>query len=217
MSRSSTLEPLDEVTQAEAVARLCERDAGFESVIAKWGHPPFWTHDPGFPGLVSSILAQQISLESAQSTFAKLADVLGSVEPEGFLTLEDDTLKSIGFSRQKVSYVRGLARGIVEGEIDLDALASMSNDEARESLVAVRGIGKWTADSYLLFALRRVDAWPSGDLALAKAIEEVRGMEATPSYKEVDRIAEEWKPWRSVAARLLWHHYLCERGRGAPV
>jgi DNA-3-methyladenine glycosylase II len=155
-------------------------------------------------------------LESAQAAFSKLENAIGSVDPEAFLSLDDDRLRAIGFSRQKASYVRGVAHGIMAGEIDLQALHSMDDEVARKRLMEVRGIGAWTADTYLLFSLRRPDAWPSGDLALAKAIQELRGLAMTPGSEEVDRIAELWKPWRAVAARILWHHYLCERGRIAP-
>jgi DNA-3-methyladenine glycosylase II len=163
--------------------------------------------------MVSAILAQQVSLESAQATFTKLEAAIGSVDPEQFLSLDDDALRAIGFSRQKASYVRALARGIMAGTIDLEALETVDNDAARRSLVQVKGIGPWTADTYLLFALCRADAWPSGDLALAKAIQELRGLTTTPAPEEVDGIADHWRPWRAVAARILWHHYLCERGR----
>lgn len=183
----------------------------------RWGKPPFWTHAPGFPGLVLAVLSQQVSLESAQAAFTRLENRIGSVEPEEFLTLDDGTLKSIGFSRQKASYVRGMAREILGGELALETLESMGDDQVRKRLMEVRGIGAWTADTYLLFALRRADAWPSGDLALAKAIQELGGLDAMPGWDEVDRIAERWKPWRAVAARILWHAYLNQRGRIASI
>ncbi len=183
--------------------------------LSRWGKPPLWTHPHGFPGVVIAILAQQVSLESAQAAFSKLEKAGGPVHPEGFLAFDDHELKAIGFSRQKASYVRGVAHGIISGQVDLPALASMSDDEVRNALVQLRGIGPWTADTYLLFALRRADAWPSGDLALAKAIQELRGLPATPGREEVDGIAVSWRPWRAVAARILWHYYLSERGRTA--
>jgi len=162
---------------------------------------------------VLEILSQQVSLESANAAFAKLRQRIAPVTPERFLILDDCSLKEIGFSRQKAGYVRGLAAAIVGGALDLDAVGRMVDGEARDTLLAVRGIGPWTADTYLLFALRRPDAWPSGDLALARTIQELRGMESVPSYAEADAIAEVWRPWRAVAARILWHSYLSERGR----
>jgi len=198
-----------------AVSALAARDADLARVVATHGSPPFWTHAPGFPGLVISILAQQVSLESAQAAFAKLEMAIGPINPEGFLSLQDGALKMIGFSRQKTSYVRGIARSMVAGELGLEDLESMDDEEARRRLLRVRGIGVWTADTYLLFALRRPYAWPSGDLALAKAVQVVKQLPTSPGSDEVDPIADDWRPWRAVAARILWHHYLSQRGRTA--
>ncbi|MFH1620351.1 MAG: DNA-3-methyladenine glycosylase 2 family protein [bacterium] len=213
MSKPPNLKTLTKETYYRGISRLGMQDSDLANVVLRWGNPPFWTHAPGFPGIVVAILAQQVSLESARAAFTKLEGAIGSVNPEEFLSLEDDILRAIGFSRQKASYVRGLAHGIRAGDIDLAALESMDNKDARMSLMELRGIGAWTADTYLLFSLRRADAWPSGDLALAKAIQELRGLATTPGTEKVDRIADHWKPWRAVAARILWHHYLCERGR----
>jgi len=205
--------PLTEPMFAQAIAELMERDPDLARAVARWCEPPFWTHEPGFPGLVLEILSQQVSLESANAAFAKLGVRIAPITPEGFLTLDDITLREIGFSRQKTRYVRGLAEAIVGGALDLNEVGRMADGEARDALLAVKGIGPWTADTYLLFALRRPDAWPSGDLALAKAIQELRGLPAVPSYPELDVIAEAWHSWRAVAARILWHAYLSARGR----
>ena len=204
---------LSEKSYRRGISALGRQDAALAAVVSKWGTPPFWTHTPGFPGLVIGILSQQVSLESARAAYTKLENAIGAVHPQAFLTLGDDALRDIGFSRQKGSYVRDLAYGIMAGDIDLNAMARMGNDKARKCLMDRRGIGAWTADTYLLFALRRPDAWPSGDLALEKAIQEVKGLAKTPGSKEADRIAKQWRPLRAVAARILWHHYLCERGR----
>ena len=200
-------------TFLRSISILAGSDPDLAHVVSSFGNPPFWTHPPGFPGIVIAILAQQVSLESAQAAYAKLETTLGSISPEGFLSLPDDRLRAVGFSRQKASYVRGVAQGIVSGATRLHHLEAMDDDAARKSLVGLRGIGAWTAETYLLFALRRPDAWPSGDLALAKAIQEIKGMVTTPSSEDVDAIAEHWRPWRAVAARILWHHYLSKRGR----
>jgi DNA-3-methyladenine glycosylase II len=209
------LKTLTQETHRQGITELSMKDPALAGVVSKWGSPPFWTHAPGFPGIVFAILAQQVSLESARAAFIKLENAIYSVNPEAFLSLGNDTLRAMGFSRQKASYVRGLAHAIMAGEFDLAAVASMDNDDARKRLMELRGIGAWTADTYLLFSLRRTDVWPSGDLALAKAIQELRGLDSMPSPEEADRMADFWKPWRAVAARILWHHYLCERGRTA--
>jgi DNA-3-methyladenine glycosylase II len=204
---------LTDKTYYRGLSELRRRDLDLAEAVSRWGNPPFWTHTPGFPGIVLIILSQQVSLESAQAAFDKLENAIDSINPEKFLSLDDNKLRAVGFSRQKTSYVRGVAHEIMAGELDLDDLESMDNDQARNRLMEVKGIGAWTADTYLLFALRRSDAWPSGDLALAKAIQELRGLITIPSSEEVDRIADNWRPWRAVAARILWHHYLSQRGR----
>ena len=213
----SSNDPLTQKRYLQAIDELTTQDSDLAAIVTRWGNPPFWIQTHGFPGLVIAILAQQVSLESAQATFQKLEHALDAVEPEGFLTLNDAALKAIGFSRQKSSYARGIAHGIIEGEIDIPALDSRDDDEAAQYLINLRGIGTWTADVYLLFSLRRPDAWPSGDLALAKAIQDIEGLSAMPDCDQVDNIANRWKPWRAVAARMLWHDYLCRRGRSAPL
>lgn len=217
MSKPSNPTILTDETYHWGISELSVQDSGFADVVSRWGHPPFWSHAPGFPGIVIAILSQQVSLESARTSFTRLENSISTVHPEEFLSLDDGTLRAIGFSRQKASYVRGVARGIKAGKIDLEALEPMDNDDARKSLMELRGIGAWTADTYLLFSLRRSDVWPSGDLALAKSIQELMKLPTTPCSKEVDRIAYNWRPWRAVAARILWHHYLCSRGRFASV
>ena len=204
---------LTQKSYRRGISKLGRQDAALGAVVSKWGSPPLWTHTPGFPGLVIGVLSQQVSLESARAAYTKLENAIGSVRPQAFLTLGDEALRAIGFSRQKGSYVRDLAYGIMAGDVDLEAMAHMDNDRARKYLMNRRGIGAWTADTYLLFALRRPDVWPSGDLALEKAIQEVKGLTKIPVSEEADRIAKQWRPLRAVAARILWHHYLCERGR----
>ena len=199
----------------KAISELAARDADLALVLTQWGETPFWTHPPGFPGIILNILAQQVSLESAAAAFAKLEMVVPSITPEHILALNDLTLKEVGFSCQKAAYVRGIAGSILEGDDRLEAVAFMNDDAARQTLVHLKGVGPWTADCYLLFSLRRADAWPTGDLALIKAVQEVKALPYSLSSEDADAIAEDWKPWRAVAARMLWHHYLCSRGRRA--
>ena len=208
---------LNEVAYRRGIDELAGRDPDLSDAVRRWGNPPFWVHPPGFAGIVIAILSQQVSLESAHATFTKLQNAVGTINPENFLTLDDSTLRKIGFSRQKIAYIRAVAHDILADALDLEALASMDNEQARKKLITRRGIGPWTADTYLLFALRRSDAWPSGDLALVKAVRKLKGLLATPSFEEVDRVADRWKPWRAVAARILWHSYLNERGRASSI
>ena len=171
-----------------------------------------WERDEGFPTLVHIILEQQVSLASARAAFQRLQEAIAPVAPEPFLRLDDAELKRIGFSRQKTLYVRLLAQAILEKQLDLPALRAMPDAEVRTTLKQLKGIGDWTVDIYLLMALRRPDVLPKGDLALAVALQEVKGLERRPGPDEIEAIGERWRPWRAVAARLLWHHYL-SRGR----
>ena len=216
MNKSFSHPILTDKTYARGLSELTLRDSDLAEAVVRWGNPPFWKHTPGFSGIVLAILSQQVSLESARATFTKLENAIGTISPEKFMSLEESTLRKIGFSRQKASYVRDLARRVRGGGFDLQNLEAMDNDQARRKLMEIKGIGAWTADTYLLFALRRSDAWPSGDLALAKAIQELRKLITIPSAEKADSIAEHWRPWRAVAARILWHHYLSKRGRTLP-
>jgi len=198
-------------TLALGVAFLSDVDQDLARINAELGPPPMWARKPGFPTLVHIILEQQVSLASAKAALIKLKEATLAVTPEKFLELSDRELKKIGFSRQKTSYCRELALSILNNEIDLDALDSMDDPSARSMLMKVKGIGPWTADIYLLMALLRPDIWPLSDLALASAIRELKALSSRPDPEELDRIASPWRPWRAVAARLLWHYYLSKR------
>lgn len=202
---------LDEETLHRAADELALRDPHLGAVIEKHGYPPLWAREQGFPTLVKIILEQQVSLASAQAAFDKLLQSLGELTPESFLTLNDIELKQIGFSRQKTRYCRILAESVLSGETDLEELNTKSNEEVFESLTSLKGVGPWTAGIYLLMALRRPDVWPKGDLALLVSMQEVKQLKHRPNNDEAALIAVTWEPWRSVAARILWHNYLSER------
>jgi DNA-3-methyladenine glycosylase II len=206
-----TIAALTDETLVAACKALAARDTELALVFARLGPPPMWGRAAGFPTLVHIILEQQVSLASARAAFDRLAAAVSPLTPEGLLTLDDATLKQIGFSRQKTGYARHLARMVLEGQLDLDALAGLDDDAVRAQLVRVKGIGPWSADIYLLMALRRPDIWPVGDLALVAAAQEVKGLAALPTQAEMDALGQAWRPWRAVAARLLWHHYLSKR------
>ncbi|MGQ0542688.1 MAG: DNA-3-methyladenine glycosylase family protein [Blastocatellia bacterium] len=175
-----------------------------------YGPPPLWDREPGFATLLHIILEQQVSLASAKACYDKLAMRLGQVTPERFLTLNDSELKKDGFSRQKTSYARHLSEAVLEKRIDLDGLHRLPDADVKKELIKLKGIGEWTSDIYLLMALLRPDVMPKGDIALHAAWHKLSG-EPKPSSDEFLVIAERWKPYRSVAARLLWHFYLSER------
>jgi DNA-3-methyladenine glycosylase II len=199
---------LDRRSLAVGLAELTTLDRQLAAVLDKHGPPPLWARPPGYPTLVQIILEQQVSLALARAAFTRLEEKLGRVTPAGLLGLSDAELKQIGFSRQKARYGRELARDIVAGKFDVGGLARMADDEAREALMGRLGIGRWSADIYLLMALRRPDVWPKGDLALAKAVQQVKQLPELPDEDHLEGVAESWRPWRAVAARVLWHHYL---------
>ena len=192
----------------QALDFLRDVDPDLGKVLSRLGPPPMWDRAPGFPTLVHIILEQQVSLASAKAAFDKLSDTVAPLEPESFLTLDHTTLKSIGFSGQKGRYCRELAHALIGGSLDLDALPSLADQEVRSDLEKVIGIGPWTAHIYLLMVLLRPDVWPPGDLALAAAVHDLKGLDHRPGFEELQEIAEDWRPWRSVAARILWLHYL---------
>lgn len=212
MRVASTIPVLSEDSFACGVRRLVEADPALAAVQRRWGDPPFWSRPPGFPTLIHIILEQQVSLASALAAFRRVSEMAAPLAPASFLALDDNQLRVAGFSRQKAAYGRELARTLLDGELDLDALQDLDDDMARACLLRVKGIGPWSAEIYLLMALRRPDVWPLGDLALAAAVQDVTGLDHRPDRSELEQIGERWRPWRAVAARLLWHHYL-SKGR----
>jgi DNA-3-methyladenine glycosylase II len=200
-----------------AVALLVERDTDLGRAVSEAPDPPFWQRDPGFPTLILLILEQQVSIASALAAYQRLVAMVGDLTPGSLLDLDDQEMRSIGFSRQKTRYARSLASAIVEEQLDLTALTRLSDADARTVLIASPGIGPWTADTYLLSALRRPDVWPAGDRALQVAAAEVKRLSDIPGPVELSAIAEPWRPYRAVAARILWHHYLTIRRKMGPV
>ena len=207
--------PLTEETLALAVGELAARDPDLRAIVERFGPPPMWDRPAGFATLVHIMLEQQVSLASAQAAFDRLCAAVDPLTPDGFLALDDTRLLAIGFSRQKTRYVRDLSHAVASGALDLEGLARLSDADARDKLVALTGIGPWTASIYLLMVLRRPDVWPASDMALAAAVAEVRGLDRRPDADLLEALAAPWRPWRSVAARLFWHDYLSRRGRGA--
>ncbi len=187
---------------------LCRRDGDLDAIVRRHGPPPMWERTPGFSTLIHIILEQQVSLASAQAAHSRLLLEASPLTPQRFLQLDDATLRRIGFSRQKTGYGRLLSEALAQGALDLDALARQDDDTARQRLVGIKGIGPWTADIYLLMALRRPDIWPTGDLAIAIAVQEVKRLQTRPNSRELAEMAAVWRPFRAVAARILWHHYL---------
>jgi DNA-3-methyladenine glycosylase II len=195
----------------QAVKWLAARDHSLAHIVQHYHYPPMWAREPGFPTLIHIILEQQVSLASAMAAFERLCGAIIPLTPQGFLTLDDVQLKNIGFSRQKTRYGRELAQAILNGKLDLECLSELDDDSVRVELKQIKGIGDWTVDIYLLLALRRPDAFPPTDLALLTAVQQVKKLDTRPRPQELSLMAEDWRPYRSVAARLLWHFYLGER------
>jgi len=203
--------PLSRRGLLDAVGALTHQDEDLARITSTYGPPPLWERERGFHTLVHIILEQQVSLASAKAAYDRLLAAVDTLTPANFLRLSDTQLRRIGFSRQKTRYGRELAMAVTENRLDLAGLERLDDRDARAQLMQVKGIGTWTADIYLLMVLRRPDIWPRGDLALEIAIQRVKGWTRRPTPDEARQISESWRPWRAVAARLLWHFYLSER------
>jgi DNA-3-methyladenine glycosylase II len=205
------IDVLDESKLISGCEKLSDMDVDLTFIYETYGAPPLWKRDASFATLVHIILEQQVSLASALAAFNKLKEKLGAVTPEGVLSLSDEELKSAYFSRQKTVYARELARAILDGNLDLQRLETLPDDQVKHELKKIKGVGDWTADIYLLMALLRPDVMPKGDLALHVAWRRLKKAASRPNADEFLRMAERWTPLRAVAARLLWHFYLSEK------
>ncbi|MGI8670963.1 MAG: DNA-3-methyladenine glycosylase family protein [Aridibacter sp.] len=195
----------------EFCRKLAKKDKNLDFIFHTYGTPPLWSREPNFATLIHIILEQQVSLASALSAFNKLKENIGEITPENVLKLNDAEMKVCYFSRQKTDYARNLAEAVLIGNLDLKSLHDLSDKEVKIELKKIKGIGDWTADIFLLMAMLRPDIMPKGDLALHVAFQKLLKLDGRPKSDEFIEITEKWKPFRSVAARLLWHFYLCER------
>jgi DNA-3-methyladenine glycosylase II len=186
---------------------LARRDPDIEAALRRIGPPPPRDRPPGFPSLLRAIVAQQISTAAATALWARLAAAIDPIAPETIGPIEIEALRALGFSRQKALYAQGLARDILEKRVDLDLLPTLDDEAAIAHLVQIKGIGRWSAEVYLLFALGRTDIFPSGDLALAIAMQRLKRLRRRPDPKRLIRLAEPWRPYRGAGAHFLWHYY----------
>jgi DNA-3-methyladenine glycosylase II len=191
-----------------AIAELADRDPDLAAIVDRHGSPPLWDRPAGFETLVAIVLEQQVSLRSGAAALERLRLSAGSVSPKAVAALGEDGARAAGLTRQKARYVVALARSAIDGTLDLAAIAAAPDGDARSMLTGLLGVGGWTADIYLLMALCRPDVWPVGDLALAAAMRRAKRLAALPTAAEQEAIVEAWRPWRAVAARLLWQAYL---------
>lgn len=207
-------EKINRETLAEGLAWLARRDADLARVLERIGPPPLRPRRPGFASLLKSICAQQVSAASARAVATRLAAAADPLTPANFLGLDDAALQAVGLSRQKIGYGRAMARAMRDGAFDLAAVARLNDTAAVARLMELKGVGRWTAQVYLLFALKRPDIWPAGDLAVIKGVMGLKHLAARPTEDEMEELAAPWRPWRSVAARLVWHYYGSIRKQG---
>ena len=171
--------------------------------------PPLWARRPGFQTLLRIVLEQQVSLVSARAMFERLRSNIDPFDAQQFITRGETFLRSLGMTRQKAHYAIQIAEAFRNG--DLKNLGRLNDEDAHATLLRIKGVGPWTANIYLLMALRRPDIWPDGDIALASSVMKLRKLDQRPSFVELARMAERWRPYRSVAARMLWQYYLAEQ------
>jgi DNA-3-methyladenine glycosylase II len=191
--------------------KLAKKDIHLKAILKQFGHPPMWTRSASFATLIHIILEQQVSLASARSAFNRLKEKTGSITAKNLLKLSDEEMRACYFSRQKTVYARCLAAAILSKQLDLKKLSISADDEIRTALKQIKGIGDWTVDVYLLFALQRTDIFPTGDLAMMNALKEVKQLPKQATREEIIKLAEAWRPHRSMATMLLWHHYIKTR------
>jgi DNA-3-methyladenine glycosylase II len=198
----------DEASLREAAEALRRKDPELvERLLAIGGSPPLRRRDPGFAGLAAIIVSQQVSVASANAIFGRLETRIVPLDSVGLAAATEEDLRACGLSAPKIRALRSLAESIAEGRLDLASLAAVDAERAHEALVSVNGVGPWTADIFLLFCLGHPDAFPAGDLALQEAAKLALNLKTRPDARRLERIAERWRPWRGVAARMLWAYY----------
>ncbi|MCW5751588.1 MAG: DNA-3-methyladenine glycosylase 2 family protein [Alphaproteobacteria bacterium] len=202
---------------AQSLRALAERDKDLARAIDLVGPLPDRTRQPGFPALLRIVCEQQLSVASAAAIWRRLEAEFSPLTPENLLAADDARLAALGLSRPKIRYGRCLAEAVREGRLDFERLHGLDDRAASEELCAVKGIGRWTAEIYLLFVMRRPDIWPAGDLALQEGMRLLKRLRKRPDEARMDRLARPWAPHRGTAARILWRYYaLTKKGAQAP-
>lgn len=200
------------IVNTRHVNALIKKDPLFAKIKADWSLPPNWQRPQGFVTLCKLILEQQVSLASAHAHFTKLNGYVKAFEPKYLLKLSDEEYRHCHISRQKSTYLRALSEAVLNGQLDIEALELAEESEVRAQLTAIKGIGQWTTDVYLMFCLQHTDIFPIGDIAVVNTIKEFTGLQ---TREEMLAHAENWRPYRSLAVYFLWHHYLKKRNRTA--
>ncbi len=190
-----------------ALDELCSRDKDIARTVAAVGYPEPRNREPGFATLLNIIIGQQISVHAAAAIRGRLVEATDPLTPKSFLALDDAALKVVGLSRRKMEYGRLLAGDILEARFNPDGLPGLDDEAVLEQIVARKGLGRWSAEIYMLFAMGRFDTWPADDLAVQVAVQRLKNLDERPNRKTMERVAEDWRPWRGIAALLMWHHY----------
>ena len=198
------------IVNATDIQHLLRKDRLFQTIFKKYGAPPAWSREPGFISLSMIILEQQVSLASAKAHFQKLHSYIGDFTPAHILRLTDEEMRSCQISRQKAKYLKALSAAITEDALDLHGLHTLDELAIREKLTAIKGIGQWTSDIYLMFCLQAKDVFPIGDIAVVNTVKELSDAR---TREEILALSQRWKPLRSLATYFLWHNYLSRRGR----
>jgi DNA-3-methyladenine glycosylase II len=201
-----------EADLAEGLAYLVDREPRFQAIVTRLGPPPLRRAPAGLPGLLRIVTEQMLSLKAADAIWRRIERALHPLDPAAIIRRRHATLMKLGLSGAKARTFKALARAALEGDLPIDALDRHHDEDATARLTAIPGIGNWTADIYLLSCLGRTDIWPSADLALQAAAAHAFDLAGRPTTKEMQALAEPWRPWRAVAARLLWAHYRSLKG-----
>lgn len=200
---------------AEDLVTICDvlaaKDPHLLQILEVYGYPPFWSREPSFATLIHIILEQQVSLASARAAFVKLKSYIGEINPEKILKLTDEELKQCYFSRQKTIYAKCLAQAFAEKIITIEQLINSHDEEIRKTLTDIKGIGNWTVDVFLMMCLHSADLFPFGDIALVNSLKHVKNLPADTDRTYLVSITEQWQPYRTVAAFMLWHAYICRK------
>ena len=191
--------------------KLCRLDADLKNIVVHYGYPPLWKRKASFETLIHIILEQQVSLASAKAALNKLKEKIGAVTPQKITLLTDAELRACYFSRQKIVYARHLSEAIISKQLNLKKLEMQPDEYVRTELKKIKGIGDWTVDVYLMMVLQRTDLFPLGDIALVNSLKEVKCLHKQTAKEELLLIADKWKPYRTIAAYLLWHAYIKKR------
>ncbi len=203
---------MEESLTTEVLVKAARKLAGIDDDLARiyerYGPPPLWRRENNFATLLSIIIEQQVSLASAKAVIRRLKEKLPEITPQTFLELNEQDLQAIGFSRQKIRYGRLLAEAVLHGHLNFETLSGLSDEQVIKTLTALKGIGPWSAHIFMMEALLRPDIWPAEDLALVKALQQVKNLRKKPDLKKMEHIARPWRPWRAVAARMLWWAYI---------